>query len=293
MPEHPGISAIVTAYKLRESLFTTLRTLQDCRPPPDEILVHVDANQTACRDAVAARFPGVRILLSADHVGPGGGRNKLLAAAKNDYVASFDDDSRPMDADFFDRARQVIQGHPEAAMIATEIFLRDQPEREAEPSLALVADFVGCGCIYRRDVFLRTSGYVPLPIAYAMEEVDLAIRLHASGWRILQSRALRIIHDTDDSHHRDSEVTLAIIANLGLFAFLRYPVWFWWLGALQIVNRILWLFTHGRRIGILAGLKRIPTHAWRHRAHRAVVPGRKLISYLWLRRHPVAVAGSP
>ena len=43
---HCEVSAIVTAYKRIEQTLATLRVIQSCTPAPDEILVHVDANQS-------------------------------------------------------------------------------------------------------------------------------------------------------------------------------------------------------------------------------------------------------
>ena len=87
------ISAIVTAYERIDQTLATLRVLQSCVPTPDEILVHVDADQVKCEQAIRKEFPDVRVLRSHDQVGPGGGRNKLMDAARHEFVASFDDDS--------------------------------------------------------------------------------------------------------------------------------------------------------------------------------------------------------
>ena len=37
-----------------------------------------------------------------------------------------------------------------------------------------MADFSGGGCAYRKTRYLEIGGYVPIPTAYGMEEVDLA-----------------------------------------------------------------------------------------------------------------------
>jgi GT2 family glycosyltransferase len=103
----PGISAMVTAYERIEQTLATLGVIHNCHPRPNEILVHVDANQVECENAVRNAFPDVRILRSNDRVGPGGGRNKLLGAARFEYVASFDDDSYPIDSDYFERALKL------------------------------------------------------------------------------------------------------------------------------------------------------------------------------------------
>src|ERR1041385_759847 len=95
------ISAIITAFERIEQTLATLRVIQSCVPPPDEVLVHVDANQNAAEKAIRDAFPDVLVLRSREQVGPGGGRNKLGDAARFEFVASFDDDSYPIDSDYF------------------------------------------------------------------------------------------------------------------------------------------------------------------------------------------------
>ena len=58
-------------------------------------------------------------------------------------------------------------------------------------------------CVYRRSAFLEAGGYVPLPVAYGMEEVDLALRLHSRGGKILTTPWLRVFHNTDLKRHAE------------------------------------------------------------------------------------------
>ena len=282
------ISAIVTAYERIEQTLATLRVIQSCTPPPDEVLVHVDANRRDCEQAICKAFPDVRVLVSKDQVGPGGGRNKLVDAAKFDLVASFDDDSYPIDSDYFARAAQLFEQFPEAAVICAAIYQVGEAIGLDERSAEWTADFSGAACIYQRQAFLDAGGYVPLPVAYGMEEVDLAIRLHWRGARILTTRWLRVFHNTNLAHHADSRVTAGSIANLALLAYLRYPVTLWGIGIGQCANRLLWLLRHGRHRGILKGVTMIPAHLWSNHRYRLPVSAGAVRSYLALRRAPIA-----
>lgn len=283
------VTAIVTAYRRVEQTLTTLRILAACDPAPAEILVHVDGNQTGTLQRLQAEFPGARYLLSEGNLGPGGGRNKLIAAARHELVASFDDDSYPLDADYFAKVVALFEKAPEAAIVNSHAFLPEQtliePRRQAE----WYSDFCGGSCVYRREVFLGTSGYVPLPTAYGMEEVDLALRLHAAGHRILNTGWLRVFHDTDLAHHAHPEVTAGSIANIALLTFLRYPVVLWPVGLFQLARRVSWLVTHGRSKGVFAGFYRIPATLWMNRRHRRPLSLAQVRSYLKLRRQPMPV----
>jgi len=283
------ISAIVTAYERIEQTLATLRVIQSCVPAPDEILVHVDANQIACENAIRNAFPGVRVLRSHEQVGPGGGRNKLMAAAQYELVASFDDDSYPIDSDYFARVLGIFEKFPEASLICAALYHAGESIGLDAQSAQWTADFSGGACIFRRQAFLDAGGYVPLPVAYGMEEVDLAIRLHSQGGKILTTPWLRVFHNTDLKHHVDPHITAGSIANLALLTYLRYPVSLWGIGVGQCANRLLWLLRHGRRRGIVKGVTMIPAHVWENHRYRAPVSKKVVRSYLALRRAPVAV----
>lgn len=283
-----GISAIVTAYDRIDQTLATLRIVQSCTPPPEEILVHVDANQVDCELAIRKAFPTVKVLRSEEQVGPGGGRNKLLQAASCDYVASFDDDSYPIDADYFERAATLFAQFPEVSVICAAVCHLGESIGLDERKAHWTADYLGAASLFRRQAFLDAGGYVPLPVAYGMEEVDLAIRLHSRGGKILTTSWLRVFHNTDLQHHRDPHVTAASIANLALLAYLRYPVSLWAIGVGQCANRLLWLLRHGRWRGIFKGVSMIPTHLWTNHRYRLPVSTKAVRSYLALRRAPVS-----
>jgi GT2 family glycosyltransferase len=289
MPPRVPISAIVTAYQRTEQTLVTLEKLRDCRPSPEEILVHVDGNQKRCEAVIHSIFPEVQVFHSDTRIGPGGGRNKLVAAATHDIVASFDDDSFPLDADYFTRVITLFENFPGAAILCAAVYHQGELLKPDSRSAAWVSDFAGGACAYRRSMFLATSGYVPLPVAYGMEEVDLALRLHAQGGRILQTSWLRVFHDTDLQRHANPEVTAASVANIALLAYLRYPPSLWILGAGQCLNRVLWLMRHGRWRGILRGLAMIPAHLRSHRHYRKIICTGLVRSFLALRRAPVAI----
>lgn len=281
-----SITAIVTAYQRVDQILATLEKISASQPRPDEILVHVDADQTQSEAAIRKAFPEVTIITSKECVGPGGGRNKLVAAAKNELIASFDDDSYPIDVDYFARVQALFDKFPGAAILDAALYHQGE---KIEPDTQLaewVSDFAGGACIYRRAAFQSTGGYVPLPVAYGMEEVDLAIRLHAQRGRILRTPWLRVFHDTDLKRHAHPEVTAGSIANLALLAYLRYPPRLWVVGIAQCSKRIWWLVRNGRSRGVVTGLSRIPGHLIQYRGYRNFLPPKAVKSYLQLRRRP-------
>jgi hypothetical protein len=252
------------------------------------------------------------VLLSTERVGPGGARNRLLQAANEELAASFDDDSYPADPDFFRRAVAAAEGCPDAAVFTATLLDGSGDALHAPDHLAQVATFAGGACVYRRPVFLQTSGYVPLPLAYGMEEVDLSLRLHAMGRRIVHVPVLRVVHEVaplknvrrivfrgiwprlvaaQDPGHRDTrEIAAGTVANLALLPYLRYPAVLWPYGIAQCLHKALELVCNGRTREALAGLCRIPAHLWRHRGQRAPLTVAEVRSYLRLRRNEAGEA---
>ena len=283
----PGITAIVTAFERGGQTINTLRRIYACDPSPDEVIVHVDANQSGCELEIREAYPDINIIKSETRVGPGGARNTLIAAARNELVASFDDDSYPLDRDYFKRAVNVCNRFREAAIVCAALYHRGEAIEQDTPAGNWSADFSGGACVYRRTAFLALDGYVPLPVAYGMEEVDLALRLHATGGKIFSTTWLRVFHDTDLKKHSDPVVTANSIANLALLTYLRYPPSLWWIGVAQCLNRVWWLLRHGRRRGVIAGIKMIPDYLRSHQQYRSRLRPDRVRSYLSLRRAPL------
>ena len=289
MMDQQRVTAIVTAYRRIDQTLVTLRQLSECQPLPAEIIVHVDGNQTDCATAIRNAFPRVQIITSQSNVGPGGGRNKLIYAAANDIVASFDDDSYPIDSDYFARLLEIFRQRPDADVVASQITDRGNVVAAANPAIGPAVNFGGGGVAYRRDQFLASGGYVPLTVAYGMEEVDLSIRYLESKRKIYFSPWLRVFHDNDLSDHARGEVTSGSIANLALLVYLRYPIRYWPYGVMQVLNRIVWLLRVGRFRGLISGVLSIPRHIWRHRAQRACVSPTTLATFFRERRHSSAL----
>jgi GT2 family glycosyltransferase len=253
-----SISAVIPTYKRAQSLKSTLTRLLACVPPPDEILVHVDFGDIDSF-AVLKEYSNVKVLTSNTQAGPGGGRNKLTAAASSDWIASFDDDSWPASIDFFARANSAIQRNQEVELIACRIIHQDDPNETFSPAPMYVSSFQGCGCLYRRAPFLDVGGYLPLRYAYGMEESDLALKLLNRRASLFYDPSLVVWHACDrETHHADPFLNGSMIANTLLLGFLRYPYILWPFAFASFVNRIFYSIRKGRTSGIVWGIMQAP-----------------------------------
>lgn len=258
----------------------TLARLAQCDPPPVEMIVHVDRSDGELERELAVRFPTVRLLSSLESVGPGGGRHRCLQACTQPFFASFDDDSWPIDSDFFAQVTALFNSHPQAAVLAAAIYFPGEIVQERAPEVKIVSDYTGCGYAVRADAYRQTAGHIDRPCAYGVEEVDLAMQLHALEWTILQCRSLRVFHDTQFSHHSSAEVVASTVQNVALRAYLRYPVQLWPRAVLQLCN-IVWFALKQRRFaGLGRGLWGIPAALRHHASCRQQLPADKIRSYL-------------
>lgn len=265
------LSVVIPTFRRPTRLLETLGEIGACDPAPAEVLVHVEAGDAETEPALRAGAREVRVLRSDRPQGPGGARNRLIGEARHPVVVSLDDDSYPVDTDFFAAVLAAFEAQPEAGVLAMTIVHDGEPMVARQPGAQEVADFVGCGCAYRRAAFLETSGYLPLHPAYGMEEADLALQLIDRGWQIVHCPDLRVRHATDRGHQTAPAIVAAHVRNTALLAFLRYPARLAPRGLAQYANRILYSTRRGHVGGVLRGILQTPGTLLRHRAHRHAV----------------------
>ncbi|MCF7785954.1 MAG: glycosyltransferase [Prosthecobacter sp.] len=280
------ISVAVPTCRRFAQLRVTLQRLHACLPPPAEILVHLDGNDGALRDLVQIEFPGVRLLHSEILMGPGGARNRMMQEARYSWVAHFDDDSFPNDIDYFARAWSLITRLPETAVFCASILPMESHDAQG---LWLQAVYPGCGHLMSRDWFLRTRGYLPIPIAYNLEEVDVGIQLHAMGGRCLQSGELRVFHDHLPPVREDEKTQVGMMINTVLFPLLRYPLPLLPQACGSVMRRLFRLAWRQEWRVITRALCMLPAAIRRYLPQRAPVSTAAAWSWLLLRRVPQRV----
>jgi GT2 family glycosyltransferase len=272
---------VVIPARLRvQPLLRTLERILQCVPAPTEILVHVDGAVAATMTAVAAALPQVRVLSSPNILGPGGSRDVLIRAASQPWVASFDDDSYPDHADFFAQVMKDIADKPDAAVFSSGWL----PAEARTGSLRRVAVFSGCGCVYNREWYLRTHGYVPREVAYNLEEVDLGLQLHALNGRIWLDPCLNVFHDHPLTGRFPTTHMAAVMVNAVLFPLIRYPLPLWPLGLLQALRYAAGLVRSGEWAVLARALRDLPAEICRYWRYRRPVSMTALLGWWRLRR---------
>src|SRR5262249_5767843 len=101
MTARAPVAVTIPTYNRGSKVISVLEKIQKCDPQPAEIWVHVDLGDSILERELIRRFPKVGVLSSPVRLGPGGGRHRCLLSCNAPYAVSFDDDSYPVDTDFF------------------------------------------------------------------------------------------------------------------------------------------------------------------------------------------------
>jgi hypothetical protein len=261
-------------------VLSVLEKIRLCDPAPAAIIIHIDQSDGRLEAEVNERFPDVDILTSSLRRGPGGGRHRCLLACKTPFAVSFDDDSYPVDFDFFATVERLFLEYPRTALLQANIWNRNEPELPRATSLMPIPNYMGGGYAIRLDVYRKMRGLLDRPVNYGMEELDLSLQLFVSGYPMMRAGELRVFHDSDLKHHHSSEITSGSIMNVALYAFLHYPLVASGFGMLQLGNKVAYCLRRGRIDGIIPGLLRIPADCWRNRMYRKPVPWKTLQRYV-------------
>lgn len=272
------ISVAIPSFMGGSRLLETLEKITRCRPRPSEILLHCDGNwQPEPTLFVDCPVP-VTLLHSKSRIGPGGGRNACIRAASHDLVASFDDDSWPLDQEYFAQALAIMTAMPRAAVLSPEVYLEEKPVQPQRLTVHTSRYYQGSASIHRRSHYLKLIGFVPLPEAYGLEETDLSLQMHAADYQILDSPWLRAWHDrplADNAHQMAPWVKNEI-----LLAYLRYPTlaqpWGWWRAW-----RHVWRNRGTKKVfDLLRALPEAIPHCRHYRDYRHRYPLREVCSHL-------------
>lgn len=286
MPELAPITVGIPTYARGDCVLTPIEHILACDPVPAEIIVHVDVSDGQLETRIRERFPSVKILSSPNRIGPGGGRDRCLRAATQPFFASFDDDSWPVDTNFFACVVSHFEKSPNAGCLAAVIYHRTQPCPELSEKSERTSSFTGCGEAMRVDAYRQGSGYIDRSVPYGIEEIDVSMQLHANGWQILECHDLRVFHDTVLTHHFRAEITRGTIENAALLAWLRYPILAWPYALLQFANVVRFMTFECRFDGILQGILGAPLAIWEYRRLRRPLSLQSVISYLASRNRP-------
>ncbi len=201
-PENVPVSVVIPAYDSANTLRHTLEQICACDPLPEEILIHCDGGWILPDEVIQGLALPVRVLQSSDNLGPGGGRHRLFLEASCELIASFDDDSWPLDREYFAQVCAVMEAFPQVAVMSPAVYLHEKPVLAPFHEAYTARSFEGSASVHRKSVYLTLPGYVSVPAAYGVEEADLSLQIHAAGHEMLSCPWLRAWHDRPYADHQ-------------------------------------------------------------------------------------------
>src|SRR5262245_25904674 len=110
-------SVMITTRNRCSDLERTLSALRQMTPLPEEILVTADGCEDGTIAMVREKFPNCRLFENSPGLGSVPSRDHMLREAVGELVLSLDDDSYPVDNDFFAKLPALLASRPEAAVI--------------------------------------------------------------------------------------------------------------------------------------------------------------------------------
>lgn len=211
------ISVVVLTCNGREHLEECLGSLLGQTWQGREIILVVNGSADGSADLVRERFgEEVRLVELPENIGYTGGNNAGLRAARGDYVALLNDDTRA-DPRWLEAMVETLQRRPDCGLAACKILSYRQPEIIDNAGHLIYRDgtFRGRGRLERdrgqydrEEEVLAPSGCAFLVRKAALEEAglfdedffiygddaDLSLRVRLQGWRAVYVPAAVVYH---------------------------------------------------------------------------------------------------
>lgn len=213
----PNITFVVPTHNRCVHVLKTLSLLRaSVGRLPHEILVIDNAGTDGTAQAVAERFPQVRLIeLGTCH--DAAARNLAVSAAQADYVFMLDD-ATWCDKGTPEVALRMMAEKPRLAAAICDVRPLGEPRRDEPHAPAGV--FAGSGVLLRRQAIIEVGGY-PLDACDFAEQYDLCARLWLGGWQVQRFEAMLAWREQEASRP-DANAVLKILTANSLRFWSRY-----------------------------------------------------------------------
>jgi GT2 family glycosyltransferase len=222
------VRAVVLAFNGGEALLRCLASLQESTSPGLETVVVDNASSDGSIEAVARRFPHLRVLANGRNLGFGAGCNVGIRDALEDgaeLVLLVNQDAL-VSPELVTRLVDFAREHPRAGVVgpktlSTQPMPDGRPRRlyagswrhrlalrqtipgieradTDEPAQPLRTDYVwGHGMLLRAAALREVGLFDPAYFMY-FEDLDLCRRMHAAGWEVWVEPRAVMWHETAD-----------------------------------------------------------------------------------------------
>lgn len=214
------MSAAKARTKLKPSIVITtrnrckdvLRAIESClaQDHPDlEIIVYDDASEDCTSNAIAEKFPIVKVVSLESRQGYLINRNRGFCEASGAIVFSIDDDAYFSEPDVVSRTLELFRTDDSIGGVAIPYI--EPLNRKSLSSLhhpfsakpgECLRSYVGCAHAIRRDLALELGGYREF-FVHQGEERDLCIRMQNAGYKIVYGDSGYVVHTVSPNRQTD------------------------------------------------------------------------------------------
>jgi GT2 family glycosyltransferase len=251
---------IVVSYNTRAMTLDCLRSLAAETQVPHETIVVDNASTDGSAEAIAAEFPGIRLMAETANHGFAGANNRAAAQARGDYLLLLNPDTVVLDG-AVDRLLAFARSRPEAGiwggrtlygdgrlnpascwrrMTPWNLFCRASGLTGLLPRSALfnpeayggwdrgserAVDIVtGCFLLIRRELWQRLGGFDPAFFMYG-EEADLCLRARALGAAPRVTPEATIVHHGGASERVRADKMVRLLTAKAELIERHLPAW--------------------------------------------------------------------
>ena len=206
-----------------QDLEITLDRLQKEELDAVETIVVDDGSSTPMPAHFLSQFPWVRFIRFDVSQSAYTQRNRMAGLLSKPFVLGLDDDSFPIAGDLAAAAAYMID-HPKVAALAFHIIFKNEtpPADFASKTPFLVRDYIGCGTLIRRELFLSLGGYEE-KFGFYLEEPEYCLRAMQQGHLIEAYPAVVIQHNLTPVARNQANRTESLIHKETLMALWFYP----------------------------------------------------------------------
>jgi GT2 family glycosyltransferase len=193
----------------KELLITIAKTMELMAGKSDyEIIVVDNASSDGSVQSVKAMFPQVQLIQRSVNIGIAGW-NDGFEVAKGEYLVVLDDDSNIVSG--LEEALAVLEASPKIGILALNVT------GGAFPTDYLVhmednIDFIGCGAIIRRELYLKIGGFAEWLFIYT-HEWEYAIRCLEAGYKIRYFADCLVDHRTSVINRTSKRLKVFSVRN--------------------------------------------------------------------------------
>ncbi len=211
----PSVSVVIVNWNAADYIGECLDGLLRQSREPDEVVVVDNASTDGSGALLAARYPHVHLVRSRVNLGFAAGCNLGIRSTRGEYVATLNADAQP-ERDWLKALVEAMAADSRLGMCASLMLFKERPEivnsagialdvlgiawdrlggRPASEATAPAEVFGPCAgaALYRREMLERLGGFDEDFFMY-LEDVDLAWRAQAAGWRCRFVPGARVYH---------------------------------------------------------------------------------------------------